>query len=421
MSETVTVSEVQLKGKKAKSVSSFLVGVSTEEKNKALSLIAEQLLVDKELLLIENKKDLKKGQDNGLTEEVLDRIMLNEERIIAMSNAIKLLVELEDPVGGVIESITKENGLVINKKRVPIGVVGMIYEARPNVTIDAATLSLKTGNAAILRGSSSAKYSNMALINSIHKALEKSSIPVDAVQLIEDTSRETAKELFTLNAYLDVLIPRGGKNLIETVIRESTVPVLETGAGNCHLFIDETAEPEMAIAIGLNAKVQRPSVCNAIETIIIHEKWFAAHGEEILEELQKNKVVVYGNPIVSKVADYVKDATEEDWYTEYLGLAVSVKVVGDVDQAIDHINKYGTGHSEAIITNDNKNAAKFLNLVDAAAVYHNASTRFTDGFEFGYGAEIGISTQKLHARGPMGLQALTSSKFVIQGTGQIRE
>ena len=421
MSETVTVSEVQLKGKKAKSVSSFLVGVSTEEKNKALSLIAEQLLVDKELLLIENKKDLKKGQDNGLTEEVLDRIMLNEERIIAMSNAIKLLVELEDPVGEVIESITKENGLVINKKRVPIGVVGMIYEARPNVTIDAATLSLKTGNAAILRGSSSAKYSNMALINSIHKALEKSSIPVDAVQLIEDTSRETAKELFTLNAYLDVLIPRGGKNLIETVIRESTVPVLETGAGNCHLFIDETADPEMAIAIGLNAKVQRPSVCNAIETIIIHEKWFAAHGEEILEELQKNKVVVYGDPIVSKVADYVKDATEEDWYTEYLGLAVSVKVVGDVDQAIDHINKYGTGHSEAIITNDNKNAAKFLNLVDAAAVYHNASTRFTDGFEFGYGAEIGISTQKLHARGPMGLQALTSSKFVIQGTGQIRE
>lgn len=421
MSETVTVSEVQLKGKKAKSVSSFLVGVSTEEKNKALSLIAEQLLVDKELLLIENKKDLKMGQDNGLTEEVLDRIMLNEERIIAMSNAIKLLVELEDPVGEVIESITKENGLVINKKRVPIGVVGMIYEARPNVTIDAATLSLKTGNAAILRGSSSAKYSNMALINSIHKALEKSSIPVDAVQLIEDTSRETAKELFTLNAYLDVLIPRGGKNLIETVIRESTVPVLETGAGNCHLFIDETADPEMAIAIGLNAKVQRPSVCNAIETIIIHEKWFAAHGEEILEELQKNKVVVYGDPIVSKVADYVKDATEEDWYTEYLGLAVSVKVVGDVDQAIDHINKYGTGHSEAIITNDNKNAAEFLNLVDAAAVYHNASTRFTDGFEFGYGAEIGISTQKLHARGPMGLQALTSSKFVIQGTGQIRE
>lgn len=421
MSETVTVSEVQLKGKKAKNVSSFLVGVSTEEKNKALSLIAEQLLVDKELLLIENKKDLKMGQDNGLTEEVLDRIMLNEERIIAMSNAIKLLVKLEDPVGEVIESITKENGLVINKKRVPIGVVGMIYEARPNVTIDAATLSLKTGNAAILRGSSSAKYSNIALINSIHKALEKSLIPVDAVQLIEDTSRETAKELFTLNAYLDVLIPRGGKNLIETVIRESTVPVLETGAGNCHLFIDETAEPEMAIAIGLNAKVQRPSVCNAIETIIIHEKWFAAHGEEILEELQKNKVVVYGNPIVSKAADYVKDATEEDWYTEYLGLAVSVKVVSDVDQAIDHINKYGTGHSEAIITNDNKNAAKFLNLVDAAAVYHNASTRFTDGFEFGYGAEIGISTQKLHARGPMGLQALTSSKFVIQGTGQIRE
>ena len=421
MSETATVSEVQLKGKKAKDVSSLLVGVSTEEKNEALDLIADQLIVDKIYLLIENEKDLKNGRNTGLTEEVLDRIMLNEERIVAMSNAIKLLIELEDPVGEIIESITKENGLLINKKRVPIGVVGMIYEARPNVTIDAATLSLKTGNAAILRGSSSARYSNMALIKSIHKALEKSSIPIDAVQLIEDTSRETAKELFTLNAYLDVLIPRGGKNLIETVIRESTVPVLETGAGNCHLYIDETAEPEMAIGIGLNAKVQRPSVCNAIETIIIHEKWFATHGKKILEELQKSNVVIYGDKVVAKVADYVKDATEEDWYTEYLGLAVSVKVVGHVDNAIEHINKCGTGHSEAIITNDAKSATKFLNLVDAAAVYHNASTRFTDGFEFGYGAEIGISTQKLHARGPMGLQALTSSKFVIQGTGQIRE
>jgi len=421
MSETATVSEVQVKGKKAKDVSAFLVGVSTEEKNAALSLIADQLLVDKTMLLTENNKDIKAGRDNGLTEEVLDRIMLNEERIIAMSDAIKLLIELEDPVGEVIESITKDNGLFINKKRVPIGVVGMIYEARPNVTIDAATLSLKTGNAAILRGSSSAKYSNMALISSIHKGLEKSSIPVDAVQLIEDTSRETAKELFTLNAYLDVLIPRGGKNLIETVIRESTVPVLETGAGNCHLFIDETAESVMAVDIALNAKVQRPSVCNAIETIVIHDKWFAAHGEEILAELQKNNVVIYGDEVVSKSADYVKDATEEDWYTEYLGLAVSVKLVSHVDQAIDHINKYGTGHSEAIITNDNNNATKFLNNVDAAAVYHNASTRFTDGFEFGYGAEIGISTQKLHARGPMGLQALTSSKFVIQGNGQIRE
>ena len=421
MSETVTVSEVQVKGKKAKDVSSFLVDISTEEKNVALSLIADQLVVDKVYLLNENEKDLKTGKKNGLTDEFLDRIMLNEERILAMSNAIKLLMALEDPVGEMIESITKENGLVINKKRVPIGVVGMIYEARPNVTIDAATLSLKTGNAAILRGSSSAKYSNSALIKSIHKALEKSSIPVDAVQLIEDTSRETAKELFTLNEYLDVLIPRGGKNLIETVIRESTVPVLETGAGNCHMYIDETAESEMAIAIGLNAKVQRPSVCNAIETIIIHEKWFATHGEEILEKLQKNNVVIYGDEVVANAADYVKDATEEDWYTEYLGLAVSVKVVAHVDYAIEHINKYGTGHSEAIITNDDKNATKFLNIVDAAAVYHNASTRFTDGFEFGYGAEIGISTQKLHARGPMGLQALTSSKFVIQGTGQIRE
>lgn len=421
MTEKVTVSEVMVKGKKAKSVSSLLVGVSTEEKNEALGFIANQLVVDQDFLVLENEKDLQAGKENGLTEEVLDRIMLNEERIVAMSNAIKLLMELEDPIGEIIESITKDNGLVINKKRVPIGVIGMIYEARPNVTIDAATLSLKTGNAAILRGSSSAKYSNMALIKSIHKALEMSAIPIDAVQLIEDTNRETAKELFTLNEYLDVLIPRGGKSLIEMVIRESTVPVLETGAGNCHLFIDETAELEMAIAIGLNAKIQRPSVCNAIETIVIHDKWFAANGDKILHALQKNNVEIYGDVAVNEVADFVKEATEENWYMEYLGLAVSVKVVSSVDEAIDHINKYGTGHSEAIITNDDKNATKFLNLVDAAAVYHNASTRFTDGFEFGYGAEIGISTQKLHARGPMGLQALTSSKFVIQGNGQVRE
>ena len=421
MSEVAIVSEVQVKGKKAKNVSSLLVSISTEDKNEALRLIAEQLLVDKDYLIVENEKDLQAGKENGLTEEVLDRIMLDGERIVAMSNAIKLLIELKDPIGETIESITKENGLLINKKRVPIGVIGMIYEARPNVTIDAATLSLKTGNAAILRGSSSAKYSNMALIRSIHKGLEKSVVPVDAVQLIEDTSRETAKELFRLSEFLDVLIPRGGKNLIETVIRESTVPVIETGAGNCHLFIDESAELDMAIEIGLNAKLQRPSVCNAIETIIIHEKWFAKQGETILKEFQKNNVEIFGDASVSKVTDYVKAATEEDWYTEYLGLTISVKVVADVEEAIAHINKYGTGHSEAIITNDDQHAEQFINKVDAAAVYHNASTRFTDGFEFGYGAEIGISTQKLHARGPMGLQALTSSKFVIQGNGQIRE
>ncbi|MCZ2257863.1 glutamate-5-semialdehyde dehydrogenase [Sporosarcina sp. G11-34] len=415
------MSEVQLKGRKAKVVSSQLVTITTKEKNDALILIAEQLLLDETYILSENKKDLQAGKENGLTDEVLDRIMLNDKRIQDMSDAIQLLVQLKDPVGETIESITKENGLVINKKRVPLGVIGMIYEARPNVTIDAATLSLKTGNAAILRGSSSAKYSNQALIESIHKALEKSTIPVDAVQLIEDTSRETAKELFTLKEYLDVLIPRGGKNLIDTVVRESTVPVLETGAGNCHVFIDETAELEMATQIVLNAKLQRPSVCNAIESIVVDEKWFTKHGKELISVLQKNAVDVFGDETVSAASDYVKLATEEAWSTEYLGLAVSVKVVKSVDEAVAHINKYGTKHSESIVTNDDNNAAIFLSKVDAAAVYHNASTRFTDGFEFGYGAEIGISTQKLHARGPMGLEALTSSKFVIQGNGQIRQ
>ena len=421
MSNVAIASEVQIKGKKAKAVCSILGTVTTEEKNEALVFIAEQLLYDQECILIENNKDLQAGKKNGLTDEVLDRIMLNEKRIEDMSDAIQLLVHLKDPVGETIESITKENGLSINKKRVPLGVIGMIYEARPNVTVDAATLSIKTGNAAILRGSSSAKFSNIALIQSIHKALEKSSIPVDAVQLIEDTSRETAKELFTLKEYLDVLIPRGGKNLIDTVIRESTVPVLETGAGNCHVFIDESAEVEMATQIVLNAKLQRPSVCNAIESIIVHETWFEEHGKELIAVLRKKAVEIYGDETISTASDYVKKATEEDWSTEYLGLSVSVKTVKSVDEAIAHINKYGTKHSESIVTNDDNHAAVFLNKVDAAAVYHNASTRFTDGFEFGYGAEIGISTQKLHARGPMGLQALTSSKFVIQGNGQIRE
>lgn len=420
MGELTVVNEVQDKGKKAKSITSLLGTKTTAEKNEALQLIAEQLLVDQDYLIEGNAKDLTEGKKNGLTEEVLDRILLTKERIIAMSDAIGELIQLADPIGEVFESIEKENGLLIQKKRVPIGVMGMIYEARPNVTVDAATLSLKTGNAAILRGSSSAKYSNEALIQSIHTALAKSSIPIEAVQLIEDTSRETAKELFNLNEYLDVLIPRGGKKLIETVIQQSTVPVLETGAGNCHLFIDETAEQQMAIDILVNAKLQRPSVCNAVETILFHEKWFAQHGEEVVNLLLDQEVVIHGDTVVQAVSNQVKVASEEDWYTEYLGLEVALKVVKDVDEAVDHIAKYSTGHSEAIVTNEEAHAEQFINEVDAAAVYHNASTRFTDGFEFGYGAEIGISTQKLHARGPMGLQALTSSKFVIQGQGQIR-
>jgi len=412
--------EVQLKGKTAKEASFELVDISTKEKNEALAKIADQLIVDQETIIEENKKDLEAGKKNGLTDSVLDRIMLNEKRIHDMAEAIRLLIELQDPIGETIEKIEKENGLLIKKNRVPIGVIGMIYEARPNVTVDAATLALKTGNAVILRGSSSASYSNQALIQSIHKALEKSAVPVNAIQLIEDTSRETAKELFHLKEYLDVLIPRGGKNLIDTVVREASVPVLETGAGNCHVFIDETADYQMAENIVINGKTQRPSVCNAIETILIEEKWFSQYGKKLLEKLDEHQVEIFGDDKVQRIFGKAKLATEEDWYTEYLALSVSVKVMKDVEEAIQHINTYGTNHSEAIVTENKQHAARFLNKVDAAAVYHNASTRFTDGSEFGYGAEIGISTQKLHARGPMGLQALTSSKFFVYGNGQVR-
>ncbi|MGE7764825.1 glutamate-5-semialdehyde dehydrogenase [Peribacillus sp. NPDC096540] len=415
------MSEVIAKGKAAKIASYQLIGLSTEQKNEALEKIAKQLVIDRESLLIENQKDLEQGRLKGFSESTLDRIMLNPKRIDDIAAAIRLLIDLKDPIGEKLEMIEKENGLLIKKLRVPIGVIGMIYEARPNVTIDAATLSLKTGNAVILRGSSSAKYSNMALVTSIHKALKNTKIPVDAVQLIEDTSRETAKELFHLKDYLDVLIPRGGKNLIETVIRESTVPVLETGAGNCHIFIDETADFTMVENIVLNGKTQRPSVCNAIESLLIHDKWFKENGKSLLTVLNENGIEVYGDAAVCNAFPEAKTATEEDWSTEYLALKISVKTVSCVSDAIEHINRYGTNHSEAILTKDEQNAAVFLNKVDAAAVYHNASTRFTDGFEFGYGAEIGISTQKLHARGPMGLPALTSSKYFIYGEGQIRE
>ncbi|MFE4425516.1 glutamate-5-semialdehyde dehydrogenase [Peribacillus butanolivorans] len=415
------MSEVIAKGKAAKIASYQLIGLSTEQKNEALEKIAMQLVIDRESLLIENQKDLEQGRLKGFSESTLDRIMLNPKRIDDIAAAIRLLIELKDPIGEKLEMIEKENGLLIKKLRVPIGVIGMIYEARPNVTIDAATLSLKTGNAVILRGSSSAKYSNMALVSSIHKALKNTKIPVDAVQLIEDTSRETAKELFLLKDYLDVLIPRGGKNLIETVIRESTVPVLETGAGNCHIFIDETADLTMVENIVLNGKTQRPSVCNAIESLLIHEKWFEENGKRLLAVLNEKGIEIYGDEAVCNAFPEAKTATEEDWSTEYLALKISVKTVSCVSDAIEHINRYGTNHSEAILTKDEQNAAVFLNKVDAAAVYHNASTRFTDGFEFGYGAEIGISTQKLHARGPMGLPALTSSKYFIYGEGQIRE
>lgn len=420
MTNTMIENEVVAKGKRAK-IASFETNIkSAAEKNAALASIADQLLVDMPAIIAENAKDIQAGKDNGLDASVLDRILLTKERLEAMSAAIRELMELPDPVGEVLETINKENGLHIEKKRVPLGVIGMIYEARPNVTVDAATLSLKTGNAVLLRGSSSAKYSNIALVTSIHTALDAVKYPKDAVLLIEDTSRETAKALFTLNDYLDVLIPRGGKALIDLVVREASVPVLETGAGNCHIFVDDTAQFDMAKTILLNAKTQRPSVCNAAESLLIHEDFFKTQGKELLEALIAAGITLYGDEHVCNVISEAFPATEEHYAEEFLALTLSVKVVENTYAAIHHINKYGSNHSEAIITEIDENATLFLNAVDAAAVYHNASTRFTDGFEFGYGAEIGISTQKLHARGPMGLPALTSTKYIITGTGQVR-
>lgn len=414
-------SEIQEKGRLAKAASYTLNNKTTCEKNEALTKIAEQLLIDQPIILAENAKDLALGEQQGMSASTLDRIMLNEERIAAMADAIHLLVSLNDPVGTIVERIEKDNGLRIEKRIVPLGVIGMIYEARPNVTVDAATLSLKTGNAVILRGSSSAKSSNMALVASIHRALAKTAMPTDAVQLIEDTRRETAKELFHLKEYLDVLIPRGGKALIDLVVNEASVPVLETGAGNCHIYVDQMADYIKAETICLNAKTQRPSVCNAAESLLIHPTWFKAHGVQLLSSLYEAGVTIIGDEQVCQSFKDALPATTDDYATEYLDLKLSVKLVENVYEAIEHIHQFGTNHSEAIITEDSLVAETFLYNVDAAAVYHNASTRFTDGFEFGYGAEIGISTQKLHARGPMGLPALTSTKYFIHGNGQIRE
>ncbi|MFD1065807.1 glutamate-5-semialdehyde dehydrogenase [Oceanobacillus locisalsi] len=415
------MSEVIEKGKLAKKAS-YQIGIcTTKEKNDALAKIAEGLRKNEKAILAANQLDIQSGKEKGLSPSILDRVELTEERITDIADAILQVIDLTDPIGEVMETIEKDNGLEIDNTRVPIGVVGMIYEARPNVTVDAAALAVKTGNAIILRGSSSAIHSNLAIVKIIHEALANSAVVPDAVQLIEDTSRETASELFRLNDYLDVLIPRGGKTLIDTVVRESRVPVIETGAGNCHVYIDDSAKPDMAKAITLNAKLQRPSVCNAIESLLIQSDWFDQYGEEVISALIEKGVTVYGDtPVVDKVP-LVQEAANTDWGTEYLDLKISVKIVEDVYEAIDHINTYGTKHSEAIITETADHASIFKQKVDATTVYHNASTRFTDGFEFGFGAEIGISTQKLHARGPMGLKALTSNKFIVSGDGQIRE
>ncbi|MEH7246272.1 glutamate-5-semialdehyde dehydrogenase [Neobacillus niacini] len=412
------MSELLEKAQKLKSASKVLAVLTTEEKNQALVMMADALLNEKDYIVNENAKDIHAGEEKGFTPSLLDRLLLTDERIEQIVEGIHQLIKLDDPIGEIIESWERPNGLQIQTVRVPLGVIGMVYEARPNVTVDAGSLCLKAGNAVLLRGSTSALHSNKALVHVMRQALAESKIPADAVQLLEDTSRETASQMFKLNQYLDVLIPRGGAGLIQSVIETATVPVLETGVGNCHVFIDETAQKQMGIDIAINAKLHRPSVCNAAETLLIHKDW--PYVSEVLHSLRDNGVELRGDEWLALEYSFVKIATEKDWYTEFLAPILSVKLVNDVNEAIEHIDQYGTKHSEAIISENDENVRLFFQSIDAAVVYHNASTRFTDGEQFGYGAEIGISTQKLHARGPMGLKAITTSKAIVKGTGQIR-
>ncbi|WP_246589637.1 glutamate-5-semialdehyde dehydrogenase [Desertibacillus haloalkaliphilus] len=415
------MSELITKARRAQEVAATLSISSTDQKNQALEFIAKQLLEETDYILTENEKDIVAGRERGFSDALLDRLKLSETRIKDMSEALGQVVALNDPIGEKLEAWKRPNGLQIDKIRVPLGVVGMIYEARPNVTVDASSLCLKTGNAVLLRGSSSAIHSNKAIVRVIHHALEKSDLPTESVQLLEDTSRETASEMFKLNEYLDVLIPRGGANLIQSVVKNASVPVLETGVGNCHVYIDATAQKEMATEIAVNAKTQRPSVCNAAETFLIHEQWAKEHFNDLVTALKAKQVEIRVNEPGLAFDSSLTLATEADWEEEFLDLTVAIKIVRDVDEAIEHIKTYGSKHSEAIISETNEHVEQFFKAVDAAALYHNASTRFTDGFEFGFGAEIGISTQKLHARGPMGLPALTSTKYIVRGTGQIKE
>lgn len=400
------------------------VGIlSTSRKNQVLCTVADKLWEKRQYIIEQNHIDMENGRKNNMPEGLLDRLLLTEDRIGAMGEGLREVAALEDPIGEVLSMKKRPNGLMIGQKRVPLGVIGIIYESRPNVTSDAFGLCFKTGNVVILRGGKDAIYSNEAIVKVIRKALKECGVAETAISLIEDTSHETAAEFMKMNRYVDVLIPRGGAGLIRTVVENSTIPVIETGTGNCHIFVDESADFTMACDIIFNAKTQRIGVCNACESLLVHKNIVDSFIPVIEKRLAEKQVEIRGDESILKAS--VKDAnvipaTEEDWGREYLDYKISAKSVDSIDEAIAHINHYNTGHSEAIITKDYTNAERFLNEVDAAAVYVNASTRFTDGFEFGFGAEIGISTQKLHARGPMGLLALTSSKYIIYGNGQIR-
>ncbi len=408
-------------GEGAKAASKVLSLATTEQKNKALKAIADALKANYDKIIAANKTDLENGKAAGLSSALLDRLSLNRDRVFAMADGVEALISLSDPVGIEEESYDRPNGIKITKISVPFGVIGIIYEARPNVTSDAAAIALKAGSAVILRGGKEAINSNLKTAEIMRAAVESAGLPADCIQLVTDTSRQSATDLMTLNGYIDVLIPRGGAGLIRAAVENSTVPVIETGTGNCHAFVDESADLEMAKNIIFNGKVQRPSVCNALESLLIHEAIAEKALPVICDKLRTDgNVEIVGCEKTCAVLSYAKPASEEDFAREFLDYKISVKVVRDVYEAVEHIEKYSTRHSEVIITKTKENAEYFKKAVDSAAVYVNASTRFTDGGEFGFGAEIGISTQKLHARGPMGLRELTSYKYIIDGDGQIR-
>jgi glutamate-5-semialdehyde dehydrogenase len=406
---------------RAKSAAYEMGKLSAETKNNALNKMADALEAHVAEILAANKIDTQEAKVKGLKESLLDRLALDQRKIQTMAKELREVAALPDPIGTVLATWTRPNGLIISQIRVPMGVVGVIYESRPNVTSDSAGICIKSGNAVILRGGSDALHSNVAIIKVLRDALVPTEVPSDAVQIINSTSRKDTEELMSMREFIDVLVPRGGADLIKTTIEKSRIPVIETGTGNCHIYVEENADLAKATPIVINAKVQRPGVCNAAEKLIVDSKIAKAYLPEVIAELRKNGVEIRGDEATRRIVPDVKAATEQDWYTEYLDLIMGVKVVEGLDEAISHINKYGTHHSDTIITRDFDKATRFLKEVDSAAVYWNASTRFTDGNQFGLGAEIGISTQKLHARGPMSVQHLTTTKYVVLGDGQIRK
>ncbi|HEY5533234.1 MAG TPA: glutamate-5-semialdehyde dehydrogenase [Candidatus Anoxymicrobiaceae bacterium] len=405
---------------RARAAAAGLSTLKTEVKNGALLAMGDALQSATASIIAENAKDLETGREQGLSTALMDRLALSERRVSEMAAGLRDVAALRDPVGEMVDGWRLPNGLLIEKVRVPLGVIGIIYEARPNVTVDASGLCIKSGNAVVLRGSSNAINSNTALVRVLAEAGSQNGLPENSIQLVESTDRQTARELMRMHGLIDVLIPRGGEGLIRTVVENSTVPVIETGVGNCHIYVDESADIQMAVDIVVNAKTQRPGVCNAAETMLVNESVADGFLPAAWAVLKEKGVTLRGDERTRELLGEAEVATEEDWYTEYLDLVLAVRVVPDVGSAIEHINKYGSGHSEAIITSDYSRSRRFIEEVDSAAVYVNASTRFTDGGQFGMGAEIGISTQKLHARGPMSLPELTTTKFVILGTGQVR-